>query len=89
MPGVDPPFDSVVVEGDAVILHPYADLVSGAASFRKKPVVIQAVRLTYPVVVRTLEGDMRGEPGDYLVKGVQGELYPCKADSFAQTYEPA
>jgi hypothetical protein len=28
-------------------------------------------------------------PGDWIIRGVQGELYPCKADIFAATYEPA
>jgi hypothetical protein len=37
--------------------------------------------------VRTLEGEMRGGPDDWLIRGVQGELYPCKPDIFAATYE--
>lgn len=37
--------------------------------------------------VRTLEGDMRVEVGDYLVRGVRGELYPVKPDIFEETYE--
>lgn len=40
-------------------------------------------------VVKTLEGDMRGDVGDWIIKGVKGELYPCKPDIFAVTYEPA
>ncbi len=60
-----------------------------AQSYRKLPVVIQAMRLPYPVVVRMLEGDMRGERGDYLIQGVKGELYPCKPEIFEATYEMA
>lgn len=41
------------------------------------------------VVVNTLEGAMRGEPGDWIIRGVQGEFYPCKPDIFEATYEPA
>lgn len=37
--------------------------------------------------VETLEGTMTALPGDYIIKGVQGEFYPCKPDIFAQTYE--
>jgi hypothetical protein len=37
--------------------------------------------------VDTLEGVMRGEPGDWIIKGVKGELYPCKPDIFAATYD--
>jgi len=38
--------------------------------------------------IKTLEGVMRGETGDYIIKGVKGEIYPCKPDIFALTYEP-
>lgn len=40
------------------------------------------------IVVRTLEGDMRAEIGDYVIRGVKGEMYPCKPDIFEATYEP-
>lgn len=37
--------------------------------------------------IETLEGLMRINPGDYLIRGVKGELYPCKPDIFEKTYE--
>lgn len=40
------------------------------------------------LVIRTLEGEMGGSPGDMLIRGVAGELYPCKPDIFTATYEP-
>lgn len=85
-------------------------------SFRKKPVVIEAIQFegeNYAEVytwaelldgnenqplhwsaddglhVQTLEGDMRADAGDWIIRGVKGELYPCKPDIFAETYEPA
>ncbi|SIH16010.1 Uncharacterised protein [Mycobacteroides abscessus subsp. abscessus] len=39
------------------------------------------------VVIATLEGDMRINPGDWIIRGVAGEFYPCKPDIFEQTYE--
>ena len=39
------------------------------------------------VVVRTLEGDMTAQVGDYIIEGVNGELYPCKPDIFSKTYD--
>ena len=57
-------------------------------SFRKKPVIIEAERLPESLIVQTLEGDMKAGRGDWLIKGVHGELYPCKDDIFRQTYEP-
>ena len=38
--------------------------------------------------IKTLEGDHECKEGDFIIKGVQGEFYPCKPDIFAQTYEP-
>ena len=39
------------------------------------------------IEIRTLEGVMTVSKGDYVIKGVKGEFYPCKPDIFAQTYE--
>ena len=39
------------------------------------------------VIIHTLEGDMEVSKGDYVIKGVKGEFYPCKPDIFEQTYE--
>jgi hypothetical protein len=40
------------------------------------------------LVVKTLEGRHLASPGDWIIRGVKGELYPCKPDIFAMTYEP-
>lgn len=89
--------------------------------YRKKPVVIEAIKLsgdnfdevcnfmeTTPIMeqneerellkdyslpsfsgiyIETLEGSMLANIGDYIIKGVNGEFYPCKPDIFAKTYE--
>lgn len=41
------------------------------------------------LVIHTLEGDHHASPGDYIIKGVNGEFYPCKPDIFVKTYESA
>jgi hypothetical protein len=41
------------------------------------------------MVIYTLEGEMRASVGDWIIRGVQGEFYPCKPDIFDATYEPA
>ncbi len=84
--------------------------------FRKKPVVIDAIRfdgtnhnevadfvMNVPygdtdvsgqlrddvhMVIHTLEGNMRADVGDWIIRGVKGEYYPCKPDIFEATYEP-
>lgn len=39
------------------------------------------------VYIKTLEGEMKAERGDWIICGVKGELYPCKPDIFEATYE--
>lgn len=38
--------------------------------------------------IETLEGWIRALPGDWIIRGIKGEFYPCKPDIFAATYEP-
>ena len=40
------------------------------------------------LLIHTLEGVMRAELGDWIIRGVKGEIYPCKPDIFQQTYDP-
>lgn len=47
------------------------------------------VRENEKLMIRTLEGWMCATPGDWVIKGVQGELYSCKPDIFEATYEKA
>jgi len=54
---------------------------------RKKPVIVSAFRANVRLTIHTMEGVMVGEPGDYIIKGVQGEVYPCNKDIFEQTYD--
>jgi len=42
----------------------------------------------FHVSIITLEGTMTGNEGDWIIRGVKGELYPCKPDIFDATYEP-
>lgn len=39
-------------------------------------------------LIRTLEGDLKVSPGDWIITGVKGEKYPCKPDIFEATYDP-
>lgn len=39
------------------------------------------------LTIPTLEGDMRAKPGDWIIRGVAGEIYPCKPEIFAATYD--
>ena len=43
----------------------------------------------YTMFIQTLEGKMEASIGDWIIRGVSGELYPCKPDIFFKTYEVA
>ena len=47
----------------------------------------KAHRIGCMVIIETLEGAMNATKGDYIIKGVNGEFYPCKPDVFTKTYE--
>lgn len=55
--------------------------------YQKKPVVIEAYKTDIPLIIHTLEGDMKADIGDYVITGLRGEKYPCKPDIFEKTYE--
>ncbi len=79
--------------------------------YRKKPIVINAIKWTgnideivdglqvknefprFPyllnneLIIPTLEGTMRADIGDYIIRGIQNELYPCKPQIFEASYE--
>ena len=85
--------------------------VNEVKKYRKKPVVIEALRWTGVfdhkllsfintnlvalgssdgeayLLIKTLEGDHKATVGDYIIKGIKGEFYPCKPDIFEKTYE--
>lgn len=46
-----------------------------------------APTVAHDMVIETLEGPMRASAGDYIIRGVKGEFYPCKPDIFEATYE--
>jgi len=48
---------------------------------------IETVKNDGYIHIQTLEGDMKASFGDYIIKGVNGEFYPCKPDIFEKTYE--
>lgn len=68
-----------------------SDTDTGPVKYRKKPVVIEAMRLhaeTDPEVFLDPNTKAHAEI-DWVIKGVAGEFYPCKPDIFAATYERA
>jgi hypothetical protein len=62
--------------------------VDGLQPCRKKPIVVHAKKMDEPFRVNSLEGDYKqGKAGDYLVRGIDGELYICDGDIFERSYD--
>jgi len=59
------------------------------AKFRKRPIVVEAIRCKQKMMINTLEGALFANAGDWIITGIRGEKYPCKNDIFRETYEPA
>lgn len=53
----------------------------------KKPVEIQCVQIHEEFEIHTLEGVMKGKPGDWIIVGVEGEIYACDYRIFQKTYD--
>lgn len=53
----------------------------------KKPIPIKCIQIGEPFEVETMEGTLKGKAGDWLMVGVNGEIYPCDREIFEKTYE--
>lgn len=55
---------------------------------KRKPIIVHALKMSEPFRVDSLEGDYKqGKAGDYLMKGIDGELYICDGPIFERTYD--
>lgn len=73
-------------DGDPASAHPIIQWVNSTgdtAVWREEQACVPT-----GIFIRTLEGEMRVSAGDFVIRGVKGEFYPCKPDIFAETYEP-
>lgn len=70
-----------------LIFETYQD-VPEMLNCRKRPIIIQCKQQNEEFRVKTLEGDYKlGKEGDYLMKGIDGELYICDRVIFGKTYD--
>lgn len=73
-----------------VVIDAYRLPMSDGASrvFDGEPIIFKRVNgAIVEAVISTLEGTMIASEGDWIIRGVKGELYPCKPDIFEATYE--
>lgn len=75
----------VVIE--AIQFVDNAERIAEICEFADKEVRVSYKHPVPYIEIETLEGTMRALPGDFIIKGVKGEFYPCKPDIFEETYE--
>jgi hypothetical protein len=64
------------------------EVVEGMSPCRKRPIIIHAQAIPEDFRVNTLEGNYKqGKAGDYLMRGIDGELYICDREIFEKTYD--
>ena len=76
----------IEVEAFRLFFHPYPEWFFDQLRAGNVSLVLNGTRSKH-VKIRTLEGEMCAHKGDYIIRGVKGEIYPCKADIFEATYE--
>ena len=65
----------------------FDEIPSGFRLYIKRPIPVKAIQVNDEFYVITKEGIMQGKPGDYLIEGVEGELYCCDKKIFEKTYK--
>lgn len=74
---------------DAVQFKDDSDCLAEISQMGLDPVRVSYASSKRPVMkIQTLEGTMEAQIGDYIIRGVNGEFYPCEPDIFAKIYEP-
>ena len=64
------------------------ELIPNMQPCKKRPITVHACQIHEEFRVNSLEGDYaQGKPGDYLMRGIKGELYICDREVFEQTYD--
>ena len=77
----------VVVEAFRYGIKPYPGWFYEMLLTGKNIMIVRPQKTEEYMMIDTPEGVMRGNRGDYIIRGIAGEVYPCKADIFEMTYE--
>lgn len=74
------PIEVEAIQWDGANANEVLGFVLTGASVRRKGL--------HELVIETLDGEMTVSRGDWIIKGIKGEFYPCKPDIFAASYDP-
>jgi len=81
-------YDEMLYERKIMKTFDTFEQVEGMGACMKRPIVVHAKIINEEFRVNTLEGDYKqGKAGDYLMRGVDGELYICDGPIFDKTYD--
>lgn len=69
------------------IIEKFSELDGEILKIRKKPIELKAKELKERVRIYTREGDLVGEIGDFIIEGIEGEIYPIGREIFFKTYD--
>ncbi|MCX2773135.1 hypothetical protein [Bacillus sp. H2FL2] len=76
------------VEVEAVKFEDTAHSITDISNLAGGRTIVYSYQSEYPTLtIQNLEGDMTAQVGDYIIRGIKGELYLCKPDIFEKTYE--
>ncbi len=80
----------VVIKARQLLMENHQDVANWIAGsgYEVRHATKPPMRAVTGLVIKTLEGDMAADYGDWIICGVAGEFYPCKPDIFATTYDP-
>ena len=79
--------DAIRNEGEWAPVLAWLDAAGYMVPFLGRPAITR--NADGSLSIETLEGTMRADVGDWVIRGIKGEFYPCKDDVFRRTYEPA
>ena len=77
----------IVIEAVQFTGNNYQEILDFGDKTVKQPFLFKDGTGSETIVIRTLEGNMEVSEGDYVIKGIKGEFYPCKPDIFEETYD--
>lgn len=69
------------------VVEKLIDMEKDWSWYKKLPVIVKAAEITEEIEVHTREGVLKGYDGDFLIQGIEGEIYPCGKDIFWKTYK--
>lgn len=69
------------------VIKKFNDIKGESKLYEKRPIRVRAKRLNEDISIQTREGTLVGKKGEYLIEGIQGEIYPCGDIIFINTYK--